>query len=213
MERIDVSIPSGTLSLEGVLEAPETSEAKLPGAIICHPHPLFGGNMHNSVVRAVRNAFIDEGFACLRFNFRGTGASWGSHGNGVDEVEDVLAAVDFLEVKSEVDEKRLVLAGYSFGCWVGLRAAVRDSRPGRLIGISPPVDEYDFSFLKQETRPKLLITGDRDFVCSKEKFQKLLDEIPEPKRGIIIPGADHFHVGNESVIVNATKAFLAQYPF
>ena len=72
-----------------------------------------GGNMHNSVVKAVRNALIDEGFTCLRFNFRGTGGSWGKHGNGIDELEDVLAAVDFLEARSEVDGKRLVLAGYS----------------------------------------------------------------------------------------------------
>jgi len=213
MERSDVSIPCGTLTLEGVLEAPEMAKAPLPGAVICHPHPLYGGNMHNSVVKAVRNALIDEGLACLRFNFRGTGGSWGEHGNGIDELEDVLAAVDFLEARSEVDGRKLVLAGYSFGCWVGLKAAARDARLGLLIGISPPVDEYDFDFLKQETRPKLLITGDRDFVCSKEKFRKLLDEIPEPKKGVIIPGADHFHAGNEDVIVDETKAFLAQYQF
>jgi uncharacterized protein len=213
MERSDVSIPCGTLTLEGVLERPEMAKAPLPGAVICHPHPLYGGNMHNSVVKAVRNALIDEGFTCLRFNFRGTGGSWGKHGNGIDELEDVLAAVDFLEARSEIDRKRLVLAGYSFGCWVGLKAAARDPRLGRLIGISPPVDEYDFDFLKQETRPKLLIAGDRDFVCSKDRFLKLLDEIPEPKKGVIIPGADHFHVGNEDVIVDETKAFMAQYPF
>jgi alpha/beta superfamily hydrolase len=213
MERSDVSIPCGTLTLEGVLEAPETARAPSAGAVICHPHPLYGGNMHNSVVKAVRNALIDEGFTCLRFNFRGTGSSWGRHGNGIDELEDVLAAVDFLEARSEIDRKRLVLAGYSFGCWVGLRAAARDARLGRLIGISPPVDEYDFDFLKQEKRPKLLVTGDRDFVCSKEKFQKLIDQIPEPKKGVIIPGADHFHMNSENIIVNETKAFVAQYPF
>jgi alpha/beta superfamily hydrolase len=213
MERSDVSIPCGTLALEGVLEAPETPKEPLPGAVICHPHPLYGGNMRNSVVKALRNALIDEGFKCLRFNFRGTGSSWGKHGNGIDELEDVLAAVDFLEARSGVDGKRLVLAGYSFGCWVGLKSAARDPRLGGLIGISPPVDEYDFSFLKHETRPKLLIAGDRDFVCSKEKFQKLLDEIPEPKKGVIIPGADHFHMNSEEIIVNETKAFVAQYPF
>ena len=79
--------------------------------------------MHNNVIRAVRNALIDEGLACLRFNFRGTGASWGTHGNGIDELEDVLATVDFLEARPEVDGEKLMLAGYSFGCWVGLKAA------------------------------------------------------------------------------------------
>ncbi len=213
MQKIDVSIPCGTLTLEGVLEAPEHSQTIMPGAVICHPHPLYGGNMHNNVVRAVRNAFIDEGFACLRFNFRGTGASWGEYGNGIDELDDVLAAMDFLGSRSEIDEKRLAVAGYSFGCWVGLKAAVRDPRPGRFIGISPPVDEYDFSFLYDETRPKLLIAGDRDFVCSKEGFQKLLDQIPEPKKGIIIPGADHFHMNSEEIITEETKSFLIKYPF
>ena len=213
MERSDVSIPCGTLTLEGVLETPGTAKGPLPGAVICHPHPLYGGNMHNNVVKAARNALMDEGFTCLRFNFRGTGGSWGKHGNGIEELEDVMAAVDFLEARSEIDRKRLVIAGYSFGCWVGLRAVARDSRIGLLIGISPPVNDYDFDFLKKETRPKLLITGDRDFVCSKDRFLKLLDEIPEPKKGIIIPGADHFHGGNEGVIADETKAFLAQYPF
>jgi alpha/beta superfamily hydrolase len=213
MQKTDVSIPCGTLTLEGVLEAPEKSQAILPGAVVCHPHPLYGGNMHNSVVRAVRNAFIDKGFACLRFNFRGTGGSWGEYGNGIDELDDVLAAMDFLGSRSEIDEKRLVIAGYSFGCWVGLKAAVRDSRPGRLIGISPPVNEYDFDFLNKETRPKLLITGDRDFVCSKEGFQKLLDQIPEPKRGVIIPGADHFHMNSEDIITEEIRSFLTEYPF
>ncbi len=155
MQKMDVSIPCGTLTLEGVLEAPGKSQAMLPGAVICHPHPLYGGNMHNSVVRAVRNAFIDKGFACLRFNFRGTGGSWGEYGNGIDELDDVLAAMDFLGSRSEIDEKRLVVAGYSFGCWVGLKAAVRDSRPGRLIGISPPVNEYRFQFSQPGNAPQI----------------------------------------------------------
>ncbi len=213
MQKSDVSIPCGTLTLEGALEAPDQPKPLLPGGVMCHPHPLYGGNMHNSVVRAVRNAFIDAGFACLRFNFRGTGASWGEYGGGVDELEDVIAAMDFLVNRPEIEGNKLIVAGYSFGCWVGLKAAHSDSRARLLIGISPPVDEYDFSFLKKETRPKLLITGDRDFVCSKEGFQKLLNQIPEPKRGVIIPGADHFHMNSEDVIIQETKKFLAEYPF
>ena len=180
--------------------------------MICHPHPQFGGNMFNNVVRALRKAFLERHLICLRFNFRGTGSSEGNYGGGIDEIEDVRAALDFAEGVEQLKSKKLVLAGYSFGCWVALNAAARDPRPARLIGISPPVDEYDFSFLKEETRPKLLVAGDSDFVCSLPKFRQLLDEIPEPKMGKILPDTDHFHVGREESLVSEVNAFLDRYP-
>ncbi len=208
----EISIPCGALSLEGVLEIPNGANGRVPGSVVCHPHPLYGGNMHNNVVRAVKKGLLNKGFACVRFNFRGTGGSWGTHGNGIDEEEDVLAAVDFIQQQKEIDAGRLVLAGYSFGCWVGLKAAVRDSRPGILIGISPPVDSYNFDFLKQEKRPKLLIAGDRDFVCSERPFRELIDQIPEPKKGIVLPGVDHFHVGSEQTLTSEVESFLERFP-
>jgi hypothetical protein len=211
--RRDVSIPCGTLTLEGVLEIPDAAEIPAAAAVLCHPHPLFGGNMHNNVVRALRKGLNQRGLICLRFNFRGTGQSWGIHDNGIGEIDDVLAAVDFLEALKEVDSKRLIVGGYSFGCWVGLRAAARDPRPSRLIGISPPLDTYDFGFLTNETRPKLLIAGDRDFVCSRERFEDLLQQIPEPKKGVIFPGGDHFHVGREEALISEMGAFLDAFPF
>jgi alpha/beta superfamily hydrolase len=210
--RQEVWIPCGTLSLEGILEYPSSSEELRPGAVICHPHPLFGGNMHNNVVRAVRKALLDRGIVCLRFNFRGTGRSWGVHGNGKDELQDVAAAIDFLQLQPGVDKDRLLIAGYSFGCWMALAEAIGDPRPLRLIGISPPVNEYDFSFLKDEHRPKLLIAGDSDFVCSETKFKELLEEIPEPKTGVIVPGGDHFHVGREHILVQEINKFLEKLP-
>ncbi len=150
--RLDVFIPCGTLTLEGILERPD-NHGDLPAAVICHPHPLYGGNMHNNVVRALRKALLEKGVMCLRFNFRGTGRSWGTHGEGIDEIQDVLAALDFIESQERVDPKRIILAGYSFGCWVGLHAAYRDTRPSMLIGISPPLDVSDFSFLKTRNAP------------------------------------------------------------
>jgi alpha/beta superfamily hydrolase len=210
--RQDVWIPCGTLSLEGILEYPSAAEGPVPGAVICHPHPLFGGNMHNNVVRAVRKGLLERDIACLRFNFRGTGRSWGIHGNGVDEIQDVVAAIDFLQQQPGVDKTRLVVAGYSFGCWMALEAAASDPRPSRLIGISPPLNEYDFSFLTSEKRPKVLIVGDSDFVCSEAKFRELLEEIPEPKVGVVLPGGNHFHVGKEHVVVQEMAKFLDKYP-
>jgi uncharacterized protein len=209
----DVSIPCGTLTLEGVLDTPDAAGNPAPAAVLCHPHPMFGGNMHNNVIRALKKGLNQRGLICLRFNFRGTGQSWGTHDNGKGEIDDVLAAVDFLHTLDHVDPNRLILAGYSFGCWVGLKAATRDLRLKRLIGISPPVDSYDFGFLENETRPKLLLAGDRDFVCSVDRFRELLDRIPEPKKGVILPGVDHFHVGGEDVLMRETDAFLDAFPF
>jgi uncharacterized protein len=212
MMRNDVSIPCGTLTLEGVLEIPTNGGRRVPGAVICHPHPLYGGNMHNNVVRAIRKGLLDRGVACLRFNFRGTGRSWGDHGDGTDEIQDVLAALDFLQQAPAVAPQKLLVAGYSFGCWVGLKAAAKDARPISLIGVSPPVDVYDFTFLLEEKRPKLLIAGDRDFVCAADLFQKLTAQVPDPKRVVLLAGADHFHVGNEEKLIREVDAFIDAYP-
>ncbi|MBI4962862.1 MAG: alpha/beta fold hydrolase [Desulfomonile tiedjei] len=210
--REEVPIRCGSIVLEGVLEVPDNTAMRLGGAVVCHPHPQFGGNMFNNVVRALRKAFLEQNLICLRFNFRGTGGSEGAYGGGIDEIEDVRAALDFAEGLDQLDPTKLVLAGYSFGCWVALHAAASDPRPSRLIGISPPVDEYDFSFLKEENRPKLLVAGDNDFVCSLPKFRQLLDEIPNPKVGKILPGTDHFHVGREEALISEVNSFLDIYP-
>ncbi|MFH1113280.1 MAG: alpha/beta fold hydrolase [Pseudomonadota bacterium] len=211
--RNEVFFRCGSIVLEGVLEAPDDLSGPAAGAVICHPHPLYGGNMYNSVTSALKKGLLERGVACLRFNFRGTGGSEGSHGQGVDELEDVRAAVDYLAEQPMVDAGRIILAGYSFGCWVGLRAASDDPRPSRLIGISPPVDHYDFGFLLKENRPKLLVAGDRDFVCSTSKFIELVENIPEPKQSLLIAGADHFHSGREDVLVKEMTGFLDTYPF
>ncbi|HMK36865.1 MAG TPA: alpha/beta fold hydrolase [Desulfomonilaceae bacterium] len=210
--RNEVWIPCGTLSLEGVLEYPGEAVGARGAAVICHPHPLFGGNMHNNVVRALRKALLDRDLVCLRFNFRGTGASWGAHGHGTDEIQDVIAALDFLQQQPGVDREKLLVSGYSFGCWVALAAAAGDARPARLVGISPPLNEMDFSFLKNEHRPKFLVVGDSDFVCSEAHFRKLLEEIPEPKVGVVLPNTDHFHVGREHMFVREMNTFLDTYP-
>ncbi len=207
-----VEIKCGVISLEGVLEIPDSAGAGLPGAVLCHPHPLFGGDMRNNVVSALNDALLASGFACLRFNFRGTGASGGNHGQGLDELDDVRAALDFLEQQELVDGGNMLVAGYSFGCWVGLHAASKDYRPKRLVGISPPLDMYDFGFLDHETRPKFLIAGDHDFVCTKTIFESVAAAIPEPKMTVVLPGADHFHFGRETDLVKHLNEFLEIFP-
>ena len=208
----DVLITCGTLILEGIVQTPDHGQGMSGGALICHPNPLYGGNMHNKVTRALSDALVQRGLVSLRFNFRGTGKIQGMHGEGLDEMQDVKAALDFLLQQQGVDPARMVLAGYSFGCWVGLRAASEDPRPTHLIGISPPLDAYDFAFLRAETRPKLLVAGDRDFICPVEQFKALVDEIPEPKKGVTIEGDDHFHIGREKYLVGAADEFLDEFP-
>ncbi|MEW6531909.1 MAG: alpha/beta fold hydrolase [Thermodesulfobacteriota bacterium] len=208
----DVVIPCGTLILEGIVQTPDHEKGMSGGALICHPHPLYGGNMHNNVTRALSDALVQRGLVSLRFNFRGTGKSQGRHGEGLDEIQDVKAALDFLLQQRNVDPARIVLAGYSFGCWVGFRAASEDPRPTHLIGISPPLDAYDFAFLRAEKRPKLLVAGDRDFICPVDQFKALVDEVPEPKKGVTIEGDDHFHIGREKYLVGAADEFLDEFP-
>ncbi len=208
MTKESVSIPCGSITLEGILRIPGGPGGRVPAAVICHPHPLFGGSMRNNVTEALAAELTDRGMATLLFNFRGTGRSGGFHGGGVTEIEDVISAMDFLAGRTEVDPSRMVVAGYSFGCWVGLKAARQDPRPRVLIGVSPPLNMYDFGFLRDETRPKLLITGDLDFVCAKSAFLRLVDEIPEPKLGVVLTAADHFHMGRESDLTVEVVRFL-----
>ncbi len=209
--RIEVTIPCGTITLEGILEYPNQTENLLPAAVICHPHPLYGGNMHNNVVRALKRGLLDKNFVVLRFNFRGVEGSWGKHGNGIDEIQDVLSAIDFLESSRGIRRDQILVAGYSFGCWVGLKAASSDKRANLLVGISPPADMYDFSFLESELRPKMLVVGDRDFVCSVPNFNKLVDQLPDPKMTKILANTDHLHFGKEQALVKELNAFLDAY--
>jgi uncharacterized protein len=211
MSHEQVLIPCGPITLEGVLETPRAAPG--PAALVCHPHPLYGGAMNNNVVLALAQTFSARGMACLRFNFRGTGNSQGIYSGGELETEDVKSALDFLLKREEVKPDRVVLAGYSFGCWVALRAAATDRRPSRLIGISPPVNEYDFGFMTAETRPILLVAGDRDFVCSVDKFEELAAQIPGPKSAITLPGADHFHFGRDKQLAGLTVEFLDRFPW
>jgi alpha/beta superfamily hydrolase len=212
MKADHVTIPCGNISLEGVWETPNGGKDHLPAAIICHNHPLYGGDMNNTVVAAVAQGLLSKGFACLRFNFRGVGRSQGQYGRAMDELDDVHAALDFVAGRDEIDSSGILVSGFSFGCWVGLQAACRDDRPSRLVGISPPVNGHDLSFLQNEKRPVLLIAGELDHqYCAKDKFEELVGSIPEPKKGITIANSDHFHTGKEDALVEEIATFLEQF--
>ena len=172
-------------------------------AVVCHPHPLYGGTLHNKVVFHTMKALNSFGFPVLRFNFRGTGLSEGEHANGIGEVEDVRAALDWLEREFTLP---IIFAGFSFGAAVGLRAAYAYSndRVRALIALGLPAvpvadrnEErvYDFEFLRACTKPKLFVSGSRDQFAPKGKLEALVNTFADPKKLVRIEAGDHFFEG------------------
>jgi len=181
--------------LEALLNA--GSEHATHAALVCHPHPLYEGNLHNKVVFHTMKALNSFGFPVLRFNFRGAGLSEGEHDGGVGEAEDVCAVLDWLEQEFHLP---MIVAGFSFGAVAGLRAACPDSRVDAVIGIGlpvAPVDDraYDFAFLGSCAKPKLFISGARDQFGPRAKLEGLVQSLPEPKKLVLIEAADHFFAG------------------
>ena len=197
--------PAGRI--EAILRdlAPPVSRA----AIVCHPHPLFGGTMHNKVVFRIARAFQSAGFAVLRFNFRGTGRSEGTHDEGRGEQEDLRAAIRFIEQKYASAE--LWLAGFSFGSMVMLRAACDEARIRALVAAGAPVAKYNFSQLVHCDRPKLFVQGALDEFGSPAKLTRFVDRLDEPKQLAIIAGADHFFAGHLDELGDTVARFIAQY--
>ena len=159
-------------------------------ALVCHPHPLYGGTMHNKVVFQAAKSLHGAGLPVLRFNFRGAGLSEGEHDRGRGESEDVRCALDYLA--QEFPGRPVVLAGFSFGAWVGLRVGCEDARVTHLIGLGIPVNDSDFSYLQGCAKPKLFVVGARDQFAARERVEALVDSLPQPKRMVFVEQADHF---------------------
>ncbi|HQU91710.1 MAG TPA: alpha/beta fold hydrolase [Pyrinomonadaceae bacterium] len=167
-------IPASHGQLEAILKEP-TGEVKGVG-LVCHPHPLGGGTMHNKVVFRAAAGLIDAGLITLRFNFRGVGASTGEHNEIEGGVEDVRDALDYLA--ETYPGQPITLAGFSFGTRVGMEVGMNDDRVVRLISIGTPVDKYgDFDFLTAVRKPILFIHGDRDEFGGEENLRVLFDRV------------------------------------
>lgn len=166
-------------------------------ALVCHPHPVYGGTLHNKVVFHAMKALNSFGFPVLRFNFRGAGLSEGEHAHGEGELDDVRVALDWLEREYR---QPAIFAGFSFGAAVGLRAACPDTRVQALISLGTPVApidnrRYDFDFLAACVKPKLFVSGSRDQFAPKVQLQQMVAAVPEPKKLVFIEAADHFFEG------------------
>jgi uncharacterized protein len=182
-------IPAPHGQLEAILKEPRAGVVR-GVALVLHPHPLFGGTMHNKVVFRAAAALNDAGLVVLRINFRGVGQSTGEHDEGRGEREDVRAGLDYLSAK--YSSEPITLCGFSFGARVGLEVGSADERVSRLISIGTPVDKYDFSFLEHCRKPILFVQGDRDEYGDIERLRELAAKINAPVQLSIIKGAGHF---------------------
>lgn len=186
-----LSGPAG--KLEALWEQPERARADL-SALVCHPHPLYGGTLHNKVVHHTARALQELGLPVLRFNFRGAGRSQGLHDQGRGEQDDVRAALAYLA--EERTRAGIVLAGFSFGAWVGLRVGCATERVRALIGVGLAANNDDLSYLAACPKPKLFVQGTEDQFGSREKVEAAVEKAAASKKLLFIEGADHFFRGH-----------------
>ena len=177
-------------------------------AVVCHPHPLYGGTLHNKVVFQAAKTLHSLGLPVLRFNFRGVGLSEGAHDKGRGEQDDVRAALDFLA--SEFPGLPILLAGFSFGAWVGLRVGCEDARVTELVGLGLPANNSNLDYLRTRTKPKLFIQGGNDQYGSRANVKALFAALPEPKRLVFVEGADHFFAGKLNEVDAALRVWVKE---
>jgi hypothetical protein len=200
MSNLSADIPQEQLiagavgHLEVLFTSPKTTPTKSPAspssyALICHPHPLYGGTMHNKVVYMIASTFQRLGVGTVRFNFRGVGKSEGKFDHGEGEIEDLYAVVEWLEKKWAPTE--LWLAGFSYGSYVALRGH-RQVGATRLLLIAPSVERFKTKELSLSTLPTLVIQGDRDEIVSPQAVSQWLAAQAHQPQLVIIPEADHF---------------------
>ena len=171
--------------LEGIFHNAGQPDA----VVIAHPHPLYGGNMNNDVIGLVEQAYLEKGYATLRFNFRGVGKSHGSYADGKGEIDDLMGAIDYV---GKNNSTRIVVVGYSFGAWVSAHIP-KEMQPEKLVMLSPPVAMMDFSTASAIPSLKLVITGRNDEIAPPELIEKHL-ALWNPSADLrVIEHCDHFY--------------------
>jgi uncharacterized protein len=197
-------IPAPHGQLEAI-EKPASGERRGVG-VVCHPHPLGGGTMHNKVVFRAAAGLVDAGLDTFRFNFRGVGASTGEHDEIEGGTDDVRTVLDYVAGRYPGDD--LTLAGFSFGSRTGMAVAIDDPRVSRLISIGTPVEKYrDFDFLVKVTKPILFLHGDRDEFCSVAGLRSVTDQIPHAEVKIF-ENCGHFFDEHLNELRDAISSWL-----
>lgn len=203
VKNIFISGPAG--KLEAIFN-PQDSPAFL--AVVCHPHPLFEGTMHNKVVVTAAKTLSALGGAVLRFNFRGVMQSEGKYAEGIGEEEDVKAAIDFLKSEYPQSVVPLIVCGFSFGAWVGLTYGTKDDRVQYLIGLGLPMRMFNTTVLNESRKPKLLIWGEEDELIPIQDALRQAESIAEPKTVRTVPNASHFFTKQLSVMSGHIEAWM-----
>lgn len=202
-------IPASHGQLEAILKVPHGEPRGV--ALVCHPHPLGGGTMHNKVVFRAAEGLVGAGLTTVRFNFRGVGASTGEHSDvegGKDDVRDVL---DYLKVNYSAQP--VTLAGFSFGSRTGMEVGMSDNRVVRLISIGTPVDSYgDYEFLARLRKPILFVHGDKDEFGSIVNLQKLVDEVSAfaDAELVVFANCGHFFDGHLNELRDAIRDWVVR---
>ena len=210
MRQTAIAFKSNGLTLEGVLALPTELPQPYPALVMCHPHPMLGGNMDHSVVSTICRAVSDAGFASFRFNFRGVEGSEGEFKNGEAVHDDIKAALNMMRRWPGVDGKRVALGGYSFGAGAILRG-LRHFRSARsLVLIAPPLSSIGDSRIVKDKRRKLFVVGQNDRLVSSVELQRVLDGVREPLQFREIAGGDHSLSGCEWEVADQVAGFVRE---
>jgi uncharacterized protein len=205
-----VKIPVSHGHLEAALREPDG--AARGAAVVCHPHPIYGGTMHTKAVYRAAQALNEAGLVALRFNFRGVGTSTGSHDEGIGEREDARAALDWLEAR--YPELPMIMGGFSFGSMVGLSVGSEDDRVVGLLGMGLPVemDRYEYSYLADADKPVLVVQGERDEFGPGEVVAATLGDLGPTITLVRVPDADHYFTGHLEELKDAVRGYYASGP-
>ncbi len=200
-----VEFPCGQINLEGMISLPE-GIGPFPLVVVCHPHPLYGGNMFNNVVHAVCESLGRRGMGWLKFNFRGVGKSEGRYSDGPGDEEDARAAVSFGQRQERIDPEKIGICGYSFGSKIAFAVAVADPRIKAVAGISPFIQPDDI--LNRYLKPKFFVTGALDSFVDAAGLGEQVSNLPDPKELVIYPGVDHFWMESEESMAEKVGDFF-----
>lgn len=200
---------------EGRIEGRYThsEDTSKPAVLVLHPHPLHGGTMNNKVVYELFHACARKGCSVLRINFRGVGRSTGTFDSGIGELADAARALDWLQQENP-SASTYWIAGFSFGSWIAMQLLMRRPELSGFIGISPPVNKYDFSFLSPCPASGLILQGDQDSVVPEDAVTRFTEKVAKQK-GVdidyhIIPGADHFFRATMKDMVDYVEQYIEQ---
>ena len=199
---------SRNIGADGLLRAGGTDGVRA-AVVLAHPHTAHGGTMHTKAIYQTAKALSRIGCAVLRFNFRGAGKSAGTFSNGLGEMDDFLAALDFLGRRYR--STHMWVGGMSFGAWIALTVGANDARVSTLVGIAPPLASYDFEAVRTSTKPKFFIQGERDEICPLKAMREFYARATEPKELVVIDGADHVFDGKVGEVADAIEDLLGDW--